>query len=178
MSALTETEIFGCLSENLRIAAEDCRKLAWHPRRGLVYNRFRQSLQLAEGACKQAYYWRDYDSRWLDLGRIMHWAHERAGDWIRGPIVNVAGGTLYTGGSKESRKAAHPRFQKLAEELEHMHRTTEQVKTLATSRSGPILPEVVPGPHRDTRPVQVMTPGGIILPPGWQEQGKRRRAAI
>lgn len=152
MSALTEQEIFDCMAENLRLAAEDCRKLAWHPRRGFVYDHFRQCLQLVEGACRQAYYWRDFDSRWLDIGKTMHWAHERAGDWIRSLP------------SKEGRKVAHPRFQKLSELLTSWHQEAQGVRTMATFRSGPIMPETLPGPHRDTKPVQVMRPSGLIVP--------------
>jgi hypothetical protein len=178
LGALTEVEIFGCLGDNLRRAAEDCRLLAWHPSRGRIYDRFRASLKLVEGACRQAYYWRDYDARWLYLGKTMHEAHERAGNWIRGPIITgPEGESVYTGGSKDARKVAHPKFQKLAEELEHIHKLTERVRVMATFHSGPILPAPEPGPHRDTRPVQVMTPGGILLPPSWREQGLRRRAA-
>lgn len=152
MGALTEPEIFSCLTENLRLAAEDCRVLAWHPRRGLVYARFCKSLKLVEGACRQAYYWRDYDSRWLYLGLKMEETHRRAGNWLR----------EYT--SKDGRKVAHPLFIKLADVLEAAYRDAERVRTMATFRVGPILPAIGPDPHRDTRPVQVMTPGGIILP--------------
>lgn len=149
---LTESEIFDCLAENLRLAAEDCRVLAWHPRRGFVYARFCQELQLVEGACRQAYYWRDWDSRWLTLGLKMNEAHQRAGNWLRD----------YT--SKAGRKVAHPMFQKLAEVLEAAYRQCERVRTMRTNHFGPIMPAEMSGPHRDTRPVQVMTPGGIILP--------------
>lgn len=149
---LTEPEIFGCLRENLRVAAEDCRSLAWHPRRGLVYARFSRSLGLVEGACRQAYYWRGYDARWLILAQKMAEAQKRAGDWVRDYA------------SKDGRKEAHPMFQKLAEVLEYALSLADRTQTMATYRVGPIMPPTLEAPHRDTRPVQVITPGGIILP--------------
>ncbi len=149
---LTEAEIFSCLAENLRLASEDCKQLAWHPRRGLVYARLCKSLRAVEGACRQAYYWRDYDARWLYLGLQMAEVQKRAGGWVRD----------YP--SRDGRKVAHPLFQKLGEVLEDALRRAERVKTMATFHVGPILPTPMEGPHRETRPVQVVTPGGIILP--------------
>lgn len=159
MSITTEIEIFDCLATNLRKAAEDCRLLAWHPRRGFVYARFIKALGLVEGACRQAYYWRDFDARWLMLALKMHEAQKRAGNWLRD----------YT--SKDGRKVAHPMFVKLGDVLDEAYRLAMRVKTMATFRIGPIMPEPLPGPHRDSRPAQVMlptgyrvTPGGILLP--------------
>ena len=155
----TEQEIFSCLSENLRLAAEDCEKLAWDPRRGWTYNRFRKSLKLVEGAAQQAYYWRNYDARWLQLRFLTAGVHKRAGHWLRNTPT------------KDARDQAHPIFAKLAETLRAAHYHAERVRTAATGKLGPILPPELPGPHREVRPVQVLlpggprvTPGGIILP--------------
>ncbi|MGE5148491.1 MAG: hypothetical protein ACM3II_00100 [Rhodospirillaceae bacterium] len=152
MGALTEVEIFDCLAENLRLAVEDCGKLAWHPRRGLVYAQFCRALGMVEGACQQAYYWRDYDARWLLLAQQVAEAQKRAGNWLRD----------YP--SKDGRKVAHPMFERLGEVLSQALVLCDRVRTRATHHIGPIIPAPLPGPHRETRPVQVITPGGIILP--------------
>lgn len=168
MTDLTEPEIFDCLFENAKKAAEHCDKLAWAPLRGPVYVQFREELKLVEGACRQAAAWRG-DTRWLRIGLMMAEAHRRSGNWLR----------AYT--SKDGRAAANPLFMKLAENLRALEKQAEGLKTQATGRAsmtqGPILPAPIEGPHRDTRPVQVKTPGGLILPPGWREQGLRRRVA-
>lgn len=154
MGALTELEIFDCMSDNLRIAADRCRKLAWHPRRGFVYNEFRQALERVEGACRQAYYWRNYDARWLYLGNQMEEAHRRAGGWLRELP------------SKDGRKVAHPMFQKLADVLDAAHKAADRLRTQATLRAGPILPKPQSMIRTESRPMQVVTPGGIIIPDG------------
>lgn len=158
----TEAEIFGRMAESLRSAAEDCKQLAWNSRRGFVYDRFRKDLKLIEGCCRQIYYWRDYDSRWLILKQLCAFAHERAGTWLRNSPT------------REMRNKAHPVFQKLSEQLEHMHRDVERLRHMATGRRGPILPDELPEPDvRSGRPVQVNLPGGftqresgLILPLG------------
>lgn len=171
MSGTTETEIFGILSDSLKSAAEDCEKLAWDPRRGWIYDRFRKSLKAIEGACRQAYYWRDYDARWLQLGRLAPFVHERSGRWLRGNAILLPDGAVtYTGGSIAGRKRAQPEFAWLANKLREMHAIAERIRTAATGRIGPILPGALPEPHRDTRPVQVLTPGGILLPPGFRDR--------
>ena len=141
------------MADNLRIASDRCRKLAWHPRRGWIYNEFRQSLELVEGACRQACAWRA-DTRWLMLGLKMAEAHRRAGGWLRDLP------------SKQGRQVAHPLFQKLADVLDDAHKQADRLRTMATLRSGPILPEVQSVIRTQGRPVQVST-GGIILPPGY-----------
>lgn len=93
-------------------------------------------------------HWRE-DARWLVLAQLVAFAHERAGDWIRrSPSVQM-------------RKAAHPCFQKLSEQLKQMSADVQALRTKRTNRIGPILPEPLPGPHRDTRPVQIALPGGF-----------------
>lgn len=150
----TEVEIFDKLGEELRRTAEECRQLAWNPRRGFIYDRFRTGLKEIEGCCRQLYYWRDYDGRWLKIAWFAGEVHKTAGNWLRNsPTV-------------ELRKEAHPKFGKLSEALDATLKDVEQIKTAATGRMGPILPIVLPGPHRQNRPVQVKTPGGIILPAG------------
>ncbi|MGA9315580.1 MAG: hypothetical protein WBV77_13250 [Solirubrobacteraceae bacterium] len=163
----TEGEIFSLLSDSLRLAADRCRKLAWHPRRGHQYNEFRQALEKVENACRMAYYWRNYDARWLYLAMQMPEIHRRAGNWIRGKAIRGPDGVpVYDGGSKGIRQVAHPMFAKLAEMLEKAHRDADRLKTMATFRVGMILPKPLPGPHRDTKPIQVITPGGVIIPSG------------
>ena len=151
MRSLSEVEIFSCLSENFRLAAEDCEKLAWLPKRGPTYKRLMDELKLCEGACRQVAQFRG-DARWLQMGLQLHEAHRRAGTWLR----------MYV--AKDSRKVAHPLFLKLAECLRWGRANADKMRHAATGRLGLILPKPLPGPHRDARPVQVMTPGGIILP--------------
>src|ERR1700751_4496145 len=68
MGRPTEADIFD-LSENFRLAAEDCEKLARLPKKGRAYTSLRNKLELLEGACRQAVAWRD-DARWLHIGMI------------------------------------------------------------------------------------------------------------
>lgn len=151
MRSLSEHEIFSCLSENFRLAAENCEKLAWAPKRGLIYKRMMDELKLCEGACRQVAQYRG-DARWLQIGLQMHEAHTRAGSWLRMYIA------------KDSRKVAHPLFQKLAECLRWGQASADKMRHAATGRLGLILPAPLPAPHRDVRPIQVLSPGGIILP--------------
>lgn len=145
MSDLTEVEIFDCMALNLRLAAEHCRALAIAPARGPLYVKLRDELRLAEGCCRQAAAWRG-DYRWLMLSMQLREAHDRSGNWLR----------TYIG--PDGRKRAHPLFLKLAEVLVTGHKAALELKTRATGRVGLMLPEPQPGPHRDTRPVQIIMP--------------------
>jgi hypothetical protein len=151
LSTTTEVEIFGVIADNLRSAAEECAKLAWDPKRGMIYNHLRTSLKLVEGGMRQLYYWRNYDSRWLFMEKQIAWLRNRCGDWLRdSPTV-------------QRRKAAHPEFRRLADLLRKMHVDALHIRDAATGVPGPLLPQPLAGPHRDARPVQV------ALPPGWRE---------
>lgn len=150
MAATTEVEIFGLLADNLKQAAEDCRQLAWHPRRGPLYRRFLKATKEIAGCCRQAYYWRDYDSRWLYISQDIEAIKEMTGRWMRDSATKAA------------REVAHPMFVSLADLLEKLGRDAEVTRTAATGHIGPILPKPLPL-DRDTRPVQVKTPSGIIL---------------
>lgn len=180
MSQLTEAEIFDCLRTNFRLAAEHCDLLAKLPGRGPTYDKFRAELKLIEGACRQAACWREdaggvgaplgfagthgleavrlgeTDSAgWLEVAHMMGAVHQKAGDWLRGHYPR-------------------PLFAKLAEVLREMHRQMERRRQSRTGKAGLILPPLRPGPHRDTRPVQVALPasreaaritaGGLLLP--------------
>ena len=148
MGALTETEIFACLAENLTLAAEECERLAVLPAAGPTYNSLRHRLRLIEGACRQASAWRE-DTRWLPIGLMMHEAHERAGNWLRG---------------------FHPRklFLKLAENLRALAHIADDLRTKATGTVGMILPDVLSSPIRtQDRPVQVALPGDPQTKPGF-----------
>lgn len=159
MGTLTESEIFDCLATNFRLAAEDCDKLAVRPRKGPTYHSLRDKLELIEGACRQAAYFRE-DARWLDIGRYMAKAHELAGEWLRGikvgpgrPRIKVAAGHM------------HPLFLKLGENLRAAQVKAEDFRTKATGKMGTILPKALPGPARDTVPVGWRhSAGGLIVP--------------
>lgn len=163
MGALTESEIFSCLAENFRLAAQNADRLAISPKKGAIYNEFRKQLKLVEGAARQAAYWRQ-DTRWLKIGLYVAECHERAGTWLRG--YKLPSGQRIT----HREGTLHPLFVKLAENLRAGFRKAEDFRTKATGRIGTILPTVQPGPHRDTRPVgwngEKRTTGGIIIPSG------------
>lgn len=159
MGDLTEPEIFDCLSDNFRKAAQLCEDLARHPRKGPNYLSLRDSLKLIEGACRQAAYWRE-DSRWLKIGLLMEEAHKRAGEWLRG--VKMPNGARV----KLAEGHLHPCFVQLADNLRKGHAKAEEFRTRATGRLGTILPVVAPGPHRDTRPVGYRRASGLFIPAG------------
>ncbi len=159
MGQLTEPEIFACLSENFRLAAEDCDKLATRPRKGRAYTSLREKLELLEGACRQAGHWRG-DSRWLTIGLYMAECHKRAGEWLRG--IKVPGQDVRV---KIAPGHIHPLFTRLAEQLRAAQAKADEFRTKATGKSGTILPEMAPAPHRDTVPVGWrQSPGGLIVP--------------
>lgn len=146
MGALTELEIFACLKENLRGAADDCDIIAKQPASGFYFDRMRKRLKLCEGACRQAAFWRE-DSRWLTVGLKMEKAHQIARTWLHRPTVKSK--KLFTG---------------LAGALRKVERDIHRLETQRTGISGMILPATEAAPLRSGRPVQVMTPGGLILP--------------
>lgn len=161
MGMLTECEIFDCLETNFRLAAEHCEDLARKPRKGPTYRQFREELQLIEGACRQAAAWRS-DSRWLRIGMFMGHAHRVAGEWLRG--IKARNGQRV----KLAEGQMHPLFMKLAENLRSGQKRAQEFRDRATGVVGrPILPEVLPGPHRETRPVgYTKTSGGLFVPSG------------
>ena len=159
MARLTEIEIFDCLKTNLRLAAQSCDKLAVSPRKGPTYVKLREELRLAEGACRQAAFWRGGDARWLKIGLFMAEAHKRAGGWLRGEKQAEGPRT------KLSSAEMHPLFVKLAENLRAAYVKAEEFRTRRTNRIGPILPEMQPPPHRDTRPSGYQrSTGGVLMP--------------
>jgi hypothetical protein len=160
MGDLTEREIFDCLEENFRLAADNAEKLAHVPAKGPVYAQFRDNLCLIEGACRQANYWRQ-DTRWLDIAKWCGTVHQTCGDWLRGikvkggPRVKLADGHL------------HPNFMRAAQRLKACHQVAIDFRDKATGKVGMILPTPLPGPHRDTRPVGwSRTNSGLFLPAG------------
>jgi hypothetical protein len=156
-SGLTETEIFDCLFTNLRLAAEHCEKLAVLPRTGPTYVKLREELQLIEGCCRQANYWRA-DTRWLKYAYHMGEAHRLAGNWLRGIKVGPGPRRRIPPGQR------HPMFMALSAALRCIAERAAEIKDKRTGKLGPILPIMRPGPHRDTRPVQV------LLPPGFERR--------
>ena len=169
MGALTEVEIFSCLTSNFKLAAEHCEDLAKLPRKGPTYKKLRDELKLLEGACRQAAYWRQ-DARWLQIGLYMEEVHKRAGGWLRG-YKNQAGQHITI---REGQ--LHPLFMKLADNLRKGQAAAERLRNRKTGIAGTILPKPMRAPHRDTRPVQVMLPpsapgerrtaSGLIIPAG------------
>lgn len=176
MSDLSEQEIFSCLFDNFKKAAEHAEDLAKLPRKGPTYVKLREELKLCEGAARQAAYWRQ-DARWLQIGLYMEEAHQRAGNWLRG-IRNKTTGMW----EKLPEGQLHPYFMKLAENLRAGMKLAEGYRDNKTGRMGMILPATpTPAPARDAKaygwaPPNVpardavpfddvrRTPGGIILP--------------
>lgn len=144
---LQEQEILDCVQDNFKSAADCCLRLA-RGERGPLYRKLRANLGLAEGALRQAAWWRE-DARWLYIVPVVARAHQEAGRWLRekGPKTGW-------------------KFHKLAEILQSGMKAVEEIRDKRTGRVGMLLPKPLPGPHRDVRPVQVKTPGGIILPAG------------
>ena len=154
---VSEGEILDCLRTHLRGAISDCLDLAVLPQRGPVYRRMRESLKLAEGCCRQLAYYRDNDARWLPIGLLLEEAHQRSLRWLR------------TIPRTTESNAAHPLFLLLADNLRKLLVVCAGLESRATGRVGMILPKPRPGPHRESRPVQVLapglrSPGGVWLP--------------
>lgn len=147
MTHVTESEILSLLRTTLKQAAERCRSLAVLPMRGQVYAKMRTDLKTIENCCRQVAYYRDGDARWLQVGLAMERAHQLAGGWLRA-------------------HAPRPLFLKLAENLDALGHSALALETKATGRTGAILPLAPRAIRTESRPVQVVTPGGIIVPAG------------
>lgn len=145
MSSLTESEILSVMKEHAARAASDCRNLAILPVRGPTYTRMRESLRTLEDCCRQMAFWRE-DGRWIPLSLEFETAHQLSMNWLRSHAPRYL-------------------FEKLAEKLDLMVKGCVALETQATGRVGMILPKAGPAPHRDTRPVQVLS-SGLILPAG------------
>lgn len=160
MAQPTERDILDCLSENFRLAAENCEALATAPKRGRIYRDLRDQLSKIETCCRQMGYYRGGDARWLPIGRMMAEAHKRAGDWLRGVKQPGGGYRPLTEGQR------HPLFLKLADNLRKGHKMANGLRDQKTGRTGPILPVVQPLPHqRETTPVGWRrTAGGLVIP--------------
>ena len=161
MGALTEVEIFDCLTSNLRRAADMAERLGREPKKGPNYLEFRAAVRLVESACKQVSVWRQ-DTRWLAVAFKMAECHKRAGDWLRGIKMPSGGRRLLRQGE------LHPVFMALAGALRAYAKDVDNLRNRKTGKSGMILPKPLEGPHRDTRPVHVsgvhFTPSGLIIP--------------
>lgn len=144
MSDLTEHEIFDRMMQSLKSAAHLCELLASRPVKGPNYHNLRTELLLIEGCCRQAAAWRE-DTRWLGWGLLMSEVHKRSGNWLR------AEARLTVKRHAETSKL----FLMLMANLCGMYVQIEHLRTSATGRRGIILPDMLPAPHRDTRPVPV-----------------------
>ena len=171
MGALTEVEIFSCMSENLRLAAQHADELAVKPAKGRAYRDLRSELKSVEGCCRQASVWRQ-DTRWLDLGMWFDEARLRALDWLRGVEVEVTrpDGTKMKHRVPMAMGQRHPLFLKLAERLRFYRGLAEQVRTMRTGRVGMILPDCLsrPAERRIGAPVSMsglkMRDSGLVVP--------------
>ena len=149
MAALTSVEIFACMADNFREAAERCQLLAWgsNPLRGRVYLALLGNLKAVEGCCRQAGVHRE-DGRWYHLGVMIGQLQKEVSRWVHGART------------MRERVWAKETFRQLADQLRGLQREAEDTRDKATGRVGMILPKPLEGPHRDTRPVQVLLPDG------------------
>ena len=164
MGALTEVEIFDCMTDSLDVAIEQCGILARRSIRGMAYVALRNALRKIEGCCKQASAWRE-DTRWLNISLVIAECHKRAGDWLRG--VKMPDGTHI----KYADSSMNVLFVKLADNLRALKCLARDTKNLATKRTGMILPEPIMPYMRENRRYRVVLPpgmamsnGGVILP--------------
>lgn len=165
MGALTEVEIFSCMSENFRLAAQHSERLAQHVRKGPAYKSLRDELKLIGGAARQAAAWRE-DARWLLIDKAVTAAHKMAGDWLRG-FKREDGVRI-----KLAPSEIKARFLILAEFLRKTAHDAEALKNKATGKAGMILPNVASvGRNVSHVPVQLppgmmATRSGLIVPAG------------
>lgn len=152
MAYVQEIEMFARLVESFRLSAELCDRMAVSLHRGRLYKDLIENLRLCENCCRQVAKERG-DARWLVTGFKMEEAHQRAGTWLRKYVREG-----------QDRKMAHDLFKKLAEQLRFIMAEGEKMRYAATERLGPVLPKVQTPPLRDTRPVAVMLPSGLIVP--------------
>lgn len=143
MSVLTEAEIFDRLKTSLRTAIDLCGRLATEPSQGPNYLAMIEELQLIEGAARQAGHWRE-DGRWMAFGWEMARFHQRIGDAIR---------------HHEARSI----FLHMQGMMKGALIEAEKLRTSRTGRRGAITPIARPK-HRDTRPVHITRPSGLIVP--------------
>lgn len=150
MGTLTETEIFECLSINLRLASETCIRLANSPLKGSLYKQLRDYLSLIEGSSRQAAAWRA-DSRWYDIANHAAQAHKLSGDWLRKYALN--------------QDYLKKMLLKLAEFLAFSYVLSQSLKSKKTGILGPILPEGMDKSSLKQKNAQMrISNGGIIIP--------------
>jgi len=155
MSDLTEKEIFDCLSENFRLAAENCLKIATSPKRGKIYRELIDQLSLIEGASRQACHWRG-DTRWLDIADKAAYAQKFSGDWLR----------RYN--SEKSIWFLKKLFVQLGLLMNFGFKLSLDLKDKKTGILGPILPENMKSSliKGDRNICMRISNGGIIIPDG------------
>lgn len=135
--ALTEAEIYETIAERFRLASEECTNLS---RLNGGYVELRRHLKFLEGACRQMSVWRE-DSRWLAIAMVAARAQADAPQWIR--------------------QRQYMKFRRLAEALGSGSKAAKQLLTQATGRkSGAILPDALPAPHRQNKPMSIILPDG------------------
>lgn len=138
---LTEAEIKDCWRTNMLGAADDARTLAQLPGlrflQGPVFERMRERLKLAEGACRQMCHWRE-DARWLYLAPMLEELHQR----VRLMITMRSSAEL---------------FGMCEQMLRKLVLDADSLENKATGRVGMILPDPVQVIRTDSRPVQVLS---------------------
>lgn len=147
MTHVTERETLVHLQDQIKLAVERCGNLGVMAARGPTYSLFRAEIKAIENCCRQVAYYRE-DARWLQIGLQMEHVHQVMGRWLR----------------QHERRVAL--FNKLADNLRALAKTAHDLEVKATGRLGMILPVPQRVDRTEGRPVQVVTPGGIIIPDG------------
>lgn len=151
---------------SLRECIQASDELASINRRGRIYNRLREHLMLAEGACRQLAVFRQ-DARWYPIGRMLADVHDKAGDWLRGYKEKGTNRRIHFALGEKNRL-----FLMLSANLKALYKGVELLRDSKTGVSGMILPKTPVLGRRTGAPVrgfkiantEKVTGGGIIVP--------------
>lgn len=158
--ALHEQEIFACLSDDLKSAADHCDQMAVSPQKGPIWRELRDELNRIEGCCRQAAAYRE-DARWLQHGLTIGKASQLALNWLIGVRVNP-GDALRT---KLAAKHSHWCFSALAVNLRGLLAICVDLRDQRTGRIGMIVPKPLELPELRHRAQRVVLPAGMVHRP-------------
>lgn len=135
-----ESEIKAMWRHAMLAAADDAHQLTAGSIlvRGPTYERLREHLKLAEGACRQMCHWRE-DARWLYLAPMLERTHQMCGEMLRSRYF----GEL---------------FLKLEETLRKLVYDADRLENAATGKLGMITPKPLALDRTQGRPIQVIAP--------------------
>jgi|SRR5580698_3920837 hypothetical protein len=154
MVQLLEHEVFDCLMSNLRMASENCIRLAKNPSNGKMYTDLQSQLSLIEGASRQVSV-RRLDVRWVNMCHQIGAARPLVGGWIRKYRY-------------KNDKFLQELFTKLGEFLAFAYAFSNKIKDEKTGVFGAVLPEGMSERTIKSKNDVAMriSHGGIIIPDG------------